>query len=76
MAIDASQLHTPGLFFVLKRLFQDKVQCIGAMGGRSFRDVFNVLFDERHNFGAFQVWNQKVALHLHDLTLAERKEET
>jgi hypothetical protein len=73
MAIGASQLHTLALFLEFKCLLQHEVHCASTVGGRSFRDVFKVLFHERHYFRVFQVRNQKIALHPHDLLLAERK---
>jgi len=68
-AVGASQLHAPLLSLEFESLFQPKLQRFGRMGGRSTRNLSDILLHERNRFRVFEVRNQKIALHLHDLLL-------
>ena len=42
------------------------------MGGGSVRDASDVLAHKRNQRCVFEVWDEKLALHLHDLVLTEQ----
>ena len=67
-----SQLHTLGLFLGPNGHFQHEVQCACTVGGRSIGDAPDVFFYERNRFLVFEVRNQEVTLHLHNLLVTER----
>ena len=71
----ASQLRPRRLHLLLlelKGLLKPKLQCTSTEGGRSIRNVSDVLFHESDCLLVLEVRNKKITLHLHDLLLAER----
>ena len=75
VAIGASQLHARRLsllFLQVECLLQPKLQRVGTVGERSIRDMFNVFFHTGDRLWVFEVRNQEIALHLHDILMTGR----
>lgn len=67
----ALQPHTH-LFFELESVLQPKLHCPSMEGGRPIGNASDGIFHERNRFRIFEVRNQKLVLHLHELLPAER----
>ena len=73
-AVGASQQHTGWfslLFLQVESFLQPELQRASTVGGRSIGNTSDVLFYKRNCSRVVEFRNQKFALHLHDLALAE-----
>ena len=71
-AVGASQLHArrlPLLFLQVESLLQPKLERVGTVGERSIGDMSDVFFHTGNRLRVFEVRNQKIALHLHDILM-------
>ena len=72
MGTGASQLHTGWTFLEVESFLQSKLQCFSRVRGGSPRDASNILVQKINRLRIFEVRDKKIALHFHDLLLAEQ----
>ena len=72
MGIATSQLHTCLGFFEFEGFLQSKLQRAATVRQRSVRNVYDVLFHTSDRLRVLEGRNQKLALHLSNLLLAEK----
>jgi len=66
----APQKYAPFQSLGLDAFFQPKLQRASAVGGRPVRDASDVLAHKSDQLRVFEVLDEKLALHLHDLLLS------